>query len=287
VTTTTAAEQTSVGVGARARRQRERGTLKIRWGLGILVTVAVLGIVLPWVWPHDTLTQAPAEKLQSPSMSHWFGTDEVGRDVFIRTIAAARIDIFLALAGSVIPGIIGTLLGAIGGYAARWFDIVLLRIAEIMQAMPSYVIFLVTAAALGPGVASFILAAILIAWVPYARLTRAQVLLVRETEYVKAVKTSAVGSTRVLFRHVLPNALPQTVVYQASDIVLCLLALAGLSYLGVGVQPPTPEWGSMIAEGQRFLRVAWWMSVPAGLMIVLVGGAASLLSDGLDERNRR
>ncbi|WP_197376189.1 ABC transporter permease [Mycolicibacterium baixiangningiae] len=271
----------------RARPQRARGTLKIRWGLGIILTVAVLGIVLPWVWPHDILTQAPAEKLQSPSMSHWFGTDEFGRDVFIRTIAAARIDIFLALAGSVIPGIIGTLLGAIGGYASRWFDIVLLRIAEIMQAMPSYVIFLITAAAIGPGVGSFILAAILIAWVPYARLTRAQVLLVRETEYVKAVKTSAVGSRRVLFRHVLPNALPQTVVFQASDIVLCLLALAGLSFLGVGVPPPTPEWGSMIAEGQRFLRVAWWMSVPAGLMLVLVGGAASLLSDGLDERNRR
>ena len=161
-----------------------------------------------------------------------------------------------------------------------------MRLADIVQAFPSYVLFLVVAFVVGPGPTAFITAAIVLAWASYARLVRAQVLVIRELEYVLAARTSGLGRIRVLVRHVLPNALPQAVVYFASDFVLALLALAGLSFLGLGIGQPTPEWGSMIATGQQYLRSAWWLATIPGLAIVLVGGAFSLVSEGIDDRVR-
>lgn len=267
------------------RRHRRPGTVALVTGGSIIAVIVLLGVLAPLL-TRDPLAQDVRARLLPPSGAHWFGTDDLGRDVFARTIHAIRVDLPLAFLGSFLPGIVGVVLGALAGYVGGWFDSVVMRLADIVQAFPSYVLFLVIAFVVGPGPTAFIVAAVVLAWTSYARLVRAQVLVIRELEYVMAARTSGLGHLRVLGRHVLPNAMPQAIVYFASDLVLALLALAGLSFLGLGISQPTPEWGSMIATGQQYLRSAWWLATIPGLAVVLVGGAFALISEGIDDRTR-
>lgn len=283
--TTTVADPLTSTVPGRARSRRA-GSRKLLIGFGVLLALVVAASLVPAVSGIDPTAQHLEQRLVAPSGAHLFGTDDLGRDVFVRSMAAARVDLPLAVLGALIPAIIGCVLGLIAGYAGRLVDTVVMRLGDILQSLPSYIFLIIVAFIVGPGVAAFLIAAAVISWVIYARLIRSQVLVLRELDYVHAARLSGLGAPRVLLRHVLPNALPQVIVYLAADAVLSLTFLAGLSFLGLGIPEPTPEWGLMIRSGTLFLGTSWWLSTFPGLMIVLTGGALALVSDGLDERGR-
>lgn len=270
----------------RSRRRISPATVRIAIGTGIVALVLLAGFCAPLLTPYAPNTQDLDARLLAPSAAHWFGTDALGRDVFSRTLTAATIDIPLALVATLIPAVIGTVLGALSGYVGRGLDALIMRLCDILQAFPTYVFFLVMVFVTGGGVQAYLVGAAAIFWVPFARLVRSEVLLIKELDYVRAARSLGFSRVRQLFRHIIPNAVPQVVVFSASQVVFCLLGLAGLSFLGVGVAPPTAEWGSMIAEGQVYVRTAWWISTIPGLFILLVGIGFSVLSDGLDQRSR-
>lgn len=275
------------GVTPGRRTRPTSGRPKIVAGAVVLLLVALAGVFANVISPYDPIVHDLENRLAPPSSEHPFGTDDLGRDVFSRTLHAIRIDLAIALVGALIPAVIGSLLGALAALAPRWLGGLIMRAADITQAFPGYVLFVLMAFIFGPGITAFIVGIALISWVSYARIVRTQVLGIRELDYFRAVKASPMSRSRVLFRHVLPNASPQAVVYFASDIVIALLSLSGLSYLGLGIPAPTPEWGSMLAAGQAYIRTAWWLTTFPGLAIVVTGLAFVLLSEGLDDRSRR
>ncbi len=248
--------------------------------VGFFVLVALLA---PFIAPFDAVEQDIPNKLAAPSTEHWLGTDEVGRDVFSRVIWATRVDLPIGFLAALFPMILGTFLGALAAYFGGWVDFAVTRTAEVVQAFPIYVFLIALIFALGPGIRSILITFTAVSWVLYARLIRGEILRIRNREYVQAAEALGYSHARILTRHLLPNAGRQTLVYFASDVVLALITLAALSYFGLGVQPPTPEWGAMIAAGQRFLRTQWWLSVTPGLVIAALGTGLSLISDGLDE----
>lgn len=266
------------------RRPRRARSLKLRIGIGILVVLLIAGVLANLL--ADPLAQDLAQRLLPPSPAHPFGTDELGRSVFVRSLAASTLDIPLALVAALLPAIVGTLLGLLAGSGPRLVDAATMRLGDMLQAFPSYVLMIVVVFVIGPGVPAFLLSIAIINWVAYARLVRAQVLVIRNSDYVHAARVGGLGSARVAARHVLPNAMPQVYVYFAADAVLALIMLSGLSFLGLGVAAPTPEWGLMISQGRLFVQTAWWLSTFPGLMIVLAAAAFSLISDALDDGSR-
>lgn len=265
---------------------RRPGSSKIRFGAGVVIALALLAVLAPLVSRHDPLAQDLRGRLAGPSLEHWFGTDELGRDVFSRSLHAIRIDLVLGVVGALLPGIVGTVLGAVAGYVGRWVDMTVMRIADAVQAFPFHIFLIALVFAMGAGTRPFIVAITAIGWVPYARLMRAEVLRLKESSFVEAARVAGFGHGRILGRHLLPNALPQSVVYLAGDIVVVLITLSAVSFFGLGVQPPDPEWGQMIAVGAKYVRSEWWLSVFPGLMIIVTGAAFTVLADGLDERRR-
>ncbi|MBZ0130189.1 MAG: ABC transporter permease [Rhodobacteraceae bacterium] len=280
---TRAAEHSHALAPAPRRKQRRPLTPKLKAGLCILGIYVLMGVFGPMLLPFDPDKSDILSRLQAPSAQHWLGTDQLGRDFLIRLLFAIRIDLPVAFAASFVPMIIGTALGAIAGYYGRLTDTIVSRAADLVQAFPVYVFLLVLVFAMGSGATSFIIAASAIAWVGYARLTRGEVLRLREMEFVAAARVTGLPESRILLTHVLPNALPQTVIYFMSDVVMMVLVLSSLSFLGVGIQPPTAEWGRMIAEGQPFLRSHWWLAAAPGLMVMVFGIGLSMIGDGLDE----
>jgi peptide/nickel transport system permease protein len=278
----TSAPGTSTGTGR--RRPKHSRAVKLWTGIGILVVLLAAGLIVNLT--TDPIAQDLTQRLLPPSLAHPFGTDELGRSVFIRSLAASTLDIPLAIGAAVIPAVIGTLLGLLAGYGGRVADPVVMRVGDMLQAFPSYVLMIVVVFIVGPGIGAFLIAIAIINWVAYARLVRSQVLVIREQDYVHAARIGGLGGPRVALRHVLPNALPQVIVYLASDAVLALILLSGLSFLGLGVASPTPEWGLMISQGRLFVQTAWWLTLFPGLMIVAAAAAFSLISDALDDWSR-
>jgi len=196
----------------------------------------------------------------------------------------ARIDLQMGILGVLFPFMIGTTIGAIAGYAGGWIDNVLMRVVDVVLAFPFLVLMLAIIAILGPGLHSFYIALALVGWVSYARLVRAQVLVLKTSDFVMAARSLGFGRFRILFRHILPNCIAGSIVFSMSDVVLVVLSGSSISYLGLGVQPPTAEWGVMIAEGQNFITTAWWITTFPGLAIVFMAFGFSMLADGLAER---
>lgn len=259
----------------------------LRWGLGIVLGVFVLGLVGVWVSKYDPLAQNVRERLAPPSGEHWLGTDRLGRDVFTRIAYAARIDIPLAVAATLVPALIGTVLGSLAGYGRRRVDSVVMRLADVVQAFPIYVFLVALVFLLGPGAKSFIVASAAISWVGYARVTRAEVMRLKGSDFIVAAQAAGLGRWRVLRRHLLPNVMPQVYAYLASDAVLALVALSSLSFLQLGVRPPTPEWGQMVSDGVDRIRGEWWLSTAPGLAIVIVGVGFSLIAYGAERQGAR
>lgn len=252
--------------------------------VGLYVLVAILA---PVIAPYDPLAQDVVDALTAPSAAHWLGTDELGRDVLSRLLHAARIDLLVGFLGAALPAVLGTFLGAVAGFRGGWLDGTIMRVSDVVQAFPTYILIIALVFALGPGVPSILVAFTAIAWVSYARLIRTEVLRERSLDYVAAARASGLSGARTLWRHVFPNSVGQTLVYLPSDIVGATLGLAALSFLGLGIQAPTPEWGAMIAAGQPYIREQWWLSTVPGLVVVGFGLGLSLIGEGIEEGLRR
>jgi peptide/nickel transport system permease protein len=261
-----------------------RANLNLRLGAAIVIGWALVAIFAPWIAPYDPIAHNLPEKLQPPNLLHLLGTDNFGRDILSRVIYGARIDLQMGILGVLFPFIIGTTLGSIAGYAGGWVDTLLMRVVDVVLAFPFLVLMLAIIAILGPGLTSFYIALALVGWVSYARLVRAQVLVLKTSDFVMAARSLGFGPLRILFRHILPNCIAGSIVFSMSDVVLVVLSGSSISYLGLGVQPPTAEWGVMISEGQNFITTAWWITTFPGLAIVLMAFGFSLLADGLAER---
>ncbi len=255
---------------------------------GGLVGLWVLAALLaPFIAPHDPNAVNIVAALQPPGAEHWFGTDQVGRDVFSRVLHGARINLLMCVAGVVPPLVIGTTVGLASGYYGGAIDTVLMRLYDLTAAFPFFVLVLAIVGVLGPGLVNFFIALALVAWITYARLVRAEVMAVRGSEYVQAAKCLGFTDRVTLFRHVLPNAFGPVVAYAVSDAVLVMLAGASLGFLGMGAQPPLAEWGVMIADGTRFLRQAWWICTFPGLAAISLGLGLIFLGDGLAHTSRQ
>ena len=248
--------------------------------LVLLLAVVALGSVLV---PYDPLAVDFNQALLPPGEAHWFGTDDLGRDVLSRVIAAAHTDIQIAVMCVLIPFVIGTAVGLVSGYAGGVTDIVLMRLVDILWAFPFYVLVIAIVGSLGPSIANMYLAFALVAWISFARIVRGEVLVLKQQEYVQAALVLGYSHWRILLRHVLPNAITPAIVFMMSDVVLTILAVTALGFLGLGIQPPTPEWGVMIAEGRNFVFDGWWGSLFPGLAIVYVGVTFTFLGEGLDD----
>ncbi|WOZ76369.1 ABC transporter permease [Kosakonia sacchari] len=255
-------------------------------GVGLLIVGLWLCVALfaPWLAPFDPVTQDATASLLPPGGTHLFGTDNFGRDIFSRVLWGARVDLQICLLGVIFPFLLGTTLGALSGYLGGAVDALIMRIIDIVLAFPFLVLMLAIIAILGPGLGSFYIAMAMVGWVSYARLVRAQVLTLKQRDFVLAARSLGYGHARILFRHLLPNAMTGALVFSMSDCVLVLLNGAAVSYLGLGVQPPTAEWGVMVAEGQSFITTAWWITTFPGLAIVLLAMGFSLLADGLGDK---
>ena len=255
--------------------------------LAILGGWLVLALAAPVIAPYDPDAIDIMNMLSPPSAAHWFGTDQVGRDVFSRVLFASRVDLLLCVAGVLPPLVIGTTIGLLSGYFGGLVDTVFMRIYDLTVAFPFFVLVLAIVGVLGPGLLNFILALTLVGWVSYARLVRAQVLTIQESEYIQAARCLGYPPAAILAHHVLPNAIGPVIAYAVSDAVLVMLAGASFGFLGMGAQPPLAEWGVMIADGQAFVQQAWWICLFPGLAAISLGLGFALLGDGLGQLQRR
>ncbi len=252
-------------------------------GLVLLFGFLVLAVFAPWIAPYDPILQDPAARLLPPSFAHPFGTDNFGRDVLSRVIWGTRVDLQIAVIGVVFPFMIGTAVGTVAGFFGGWTDAFFMRVIDVVLAFPFLVLMLSIITILGPGLGSFYIAMALVGWVSYARLIRAQILVLKTEDFAVAAASLGFSRSRIMFRHLLPNALSGSLVFVMSDAVLVLLSGAAISYLGLGVQPPIAEWGVMVAEAQGFITQAWWITLFPGLAIVCLAFGFSLTGDGLAE----
>jgi peptide/nickel transport system permease protein len=257
--------------------------LNLRIGLTILILIMLAGIFAPIITPYDPIIGDFQNALHPPSWEHPFGTDNVGRDVFSRVLYGARIDLQIGFIATYVPFVYGVALGAIAGYVGGWFDTVLMRLVDITIAFPFLVIIIVILAILGPGIQNMYIAVFAAGWTIYTRLARAEMLVIRQQEYILAAQALGYKRMRIIFRHAVPNLIGSSIVFSMSDFVLNILLASTLSYFGIGVQPPAPEWGAIVTDGRDWLLQAWWISTLPGLAIIITGVAASLVGDGLSK----
>jgi peptide/nickel transport system permease protein len=256
----------------------------LRAGLLLLAFWLFVAIAAPLIAPWDPIAQDISQALLPPSFAHPFGTDNFGRDVLSRVIWGTRLDLLMGIGGVLLPFGIGCTVGLVAGWFGGIVDGVLMRILDVTMAFPFLVLMIAIISVIGPGLAGFFVALALVGWVSYARLIRSQTLILKSADFVTAARTLGFSAPRILRRHILPNAIAPAIVFSMSDMVLVILLGSSLSYLGLGSQPPTAEWGVMIAEGQNFIASAWWICLFPGLAIVFVALAFSLLADGLAAR---
>jgi peptide/nickel transport system permease protein len=240
-----------------------------------------LALLAPLITQYDPIKIDVLHTLQPPSATHWLGSDATGRDVFTRIVYGARSDLAMAFFGVVGPIILGTFIGLVSGYFGGRLDAVLMRILEVTISFPYFVLVIAIVAVLGPGLKSYFISLTLVNWVSYARLVRSQALILRGADFVLAARTMGFSHGRIMLFHILPNAIVPSVVFVMTDAVLTIVLGSSLGFLGLGVQPPTPEWGAMIAEGQTYLTTAWWISVFPGLAVCTLAMGLSLTADGL------
>jgi peptide/nickel transport system permease protein len=271
--------------GLRRRGLRLRGSLVVGLLLTglFLVTAAAPG----WIAPYDPLAFDMSAILQPPSLAHPFGTDNFGRDIVSRVIWAARIDLAIAIYTTVFAVVFGTIVGAFVGYYGGWLDVVFGRIVDLVITFPFLVIVIAIVSVLGPGLINMFIAVSAVGWVFYARLMRAEVMTQKQADYAAAGRVLGYGELRIIFRHLLPNAIGSIIVCWMTDMALGILLGSSLGYLGLGARPPTAEWGVLVADGKNFLSTAWWISFFPGVAIVLTGLGLSLLGDGIADRLRR
>lgn len=249
--------------------------------IGVAIVVAVLG---PYVVPHDPIEQDLLNRLATPSGEHWLGTDALGRDVFSRLVAATRVDLGVGFLGALFPFLLGTILGGAAAYFGSVWDAIVMRLTDLVLAFPVYVLIITLIAVGGSGIKTLLIAFTAVGWVGYARLVRSVVLRVKNEDYIAAARLGGISHGRIMAVHLLPNVLRSSLTLLVTDVMFVLLGLASFSYLGLGIQPPTPDWGAMIAEAQPYMQQQWWLIAAPGLMIALVGSALMLIGERIDDR---
>jgi peptide/nickel transport system permease protein len=268
----------------RLRRELDLWSPSLKIGSALMLMIVLAGVLAPWLTPYDPYYQDYDSILVPPTLAHPFGTDMNGRDILARVLFGARIDLTIGFITTIVPLVYGVFLGAVSGYVGGLFDAVLMRVLDVAIAFPFLVLIIVIIAVLGPGVHNIYIAIFLVGWTMYARLARAEMLAERHKEYVLAAQVLGFGRWRIIFGHALPNIINSSIVFSMSDFVLNILLLSGLSFLGLGVAAPEPEWGAMIAESKDYMRQAWWVTAMPAFAIVLTGTALSLIGDGLAQR---
>jgi peptide/nickel transport system permease protein len=250
-------------------------------GLILLAVILFMVIAAPLLTSYNPITQDLGSTLTGPSAHHLLGTDQLGRDTWSRLLYGGRVDLQVAFIAVLFPFVLGTVLGSVAGYFGGWVDLLIMRVVDIVVAFPFYVLIIALVFVLGPGERSIYIAITVVGWVSYARIIRGEILVAKRQEYVLAAQSGGLSNLRIMGRHLLPNVITQAIIYAMSDIVQDILAIVTLSYLGLGIQPPTPDWGSMIANGQNFLTTHWQLTTLPGLAVVVTGLALSLIGDGL------
>ncbi|HEX3591804.1 MAG TPA: ABC transporter permease [Pseudonocardiaceae bacterium] len=273
-------------VVTRSRKGRWNGPLVA--GLVLFGLIVLCALLAPVLTSYNPITQNLNQAFLPPgSPGHLLGTDSFGRDELSRLLYGAREDLQVGVLAVVSPFIIGSLIGLVAGWFGGWLDAIIGRIVDIVIAFPFLVLVIALVFAMGPGTTSIYTAITLVGWVAYCRIVRGQVLVAKEQEYAMAARASGLPTWRILLRHLLPNVILQAFVYSMSDIVLTLLAIVTLGFLGLGVPPPNPDWGTMIQDGQQFILSKWWLSTIPGVCVVITGIALALIADGIVDRTNR
>ena len=281
---------------ARWRYSKDTYVLWRRNRLMVLGTAIIFGLLLvaalaPLLATHNPYEQILNDRLLAPSMTHWFGTDSLGRDIYSRVVYGSRVTLTIALLVAAISTPLGMLMGIVAGYLGGMVDEILMRLADVFLAFPRLILAIAFAAALGPGVENAIIAIAIAHWPSYARLARAETLNVKNNDYIQAMRVLGAGKARIMAGHILPLTLSSIIVRMSLDMGTIILTAAGLGFLGLGAQPPMPEWGLMVSDGRQFLVDQWWVSTLPGLAILVVVMGFNLLGDGirdvLDPRQRQ
>lgn len=252
-------------------------------GLIILSLICFLAVFADVFFDYETMViqQSAALRLKPPSPQHWLGTDEVGRDILARIVHGARVSLPVAFATIVIASVAGGILGAVAGYGSKMADNLIMRFMDIFLAIPSILMSIALVSALGPSMGNLLLAISISNIPPFARIVRSSVLTIRNEEYIEAARAIGAHDWRIIFRHIIPNCMAPIIVQVTLCIAGSILSIASLSFIGLGIQPPTPEWGSMLSGGRQYIRYAWWVCAFPGIAIMLTILSLNLLGDGL------
>ncbi len=275
-----------------SRRQAKLGQLYRQWlafrknpaavvGLVIVLALLLLAAFAPLIAQHDPLAQALDQRLLAPSAKHWFGTDALGRDIFSRVVYGTRVTLVIVMLVVITVGPLGLLIGCAAGYFGGWVDTVLMRITDVFLAFPRLVLALAFVAALGPGLENAVIAIAFTAWPPYARVARAETMIIRNADYISAMRLQGASQMRIVLKHVVPMCVPSLIVRTTYDMAGIIIIAAGLGFLGLGAQPPIPEWGAMISTGREQIFDQWWVATFPGIAICVVALGFNLLGDGL------
>ena len=275
-----------------SRLQAKLGALYLGWlsflanplalaGIVIVIALLLMTVFAPLIAPGSPYAQDLTARLLPPSAQHWFGTDELGRDTFTRVIHGGRVTLGIVVLVAIIVAPLGLMIGIAAGYFGGILDTVLMRIADVFLAFPRLILALAFVAALGPGIENAVIAIALTSWPPYARVARAETLTLRESDFISAIRLHGASPLRILLRHVMPLCLSSVIIRVTLDMAGIILTAAGLGFLGLGAQPPMPEWGAMVSSGREFLLDQWWVATIPGIAIFVVSLGFNLLGDGL------
>ena len=252
-------------------------------GLLIIFGLILMAIFAPLIAPYDPILTDLTKRLQPPSFEHYFGTDQVGRDIFSRIIWGSRLTLYVIGLVAIIAAPVGIVIGTTAGYFGGFIDTVLMRITDIFLAFPKLILALAFVAALGPGIENAIIAISITSWPPYARIARAETITIRNSDFIKAIKLQGAGPIRIITGHIMPLCMSSLIVRISLDMAGIILIAAGLGFLGLGAQPPSPEWGAMTSSGRAYIIDHWWLITMPGTAIFIVSLAFNLLGDGLRE----
>lgn len=267
--------------------KKSRISPTLLWGSIMLLLLVGIAAFAPEISRYQPTDQNLMSILQPPSAAHWLGTDQLGRDLFTRLIYAARTDLKIMVLAEAFPFCLGVLLGMLAGYYGKWIDTVVTLLTNAFIAFPFYLLVIIVAFASGAGERGIYITFALVGWIVFARVVRGLSASLRKQEWVASAKMLGLPGYRILLGHILPNVLPQAIVVLMTDMVGLLVAIVTLGYLGIGIAPPTPDWGTMISEGQTFIYSKWWLSTIPGFAVVYTGIALSLVGDGLADQWRR
>ena len=250
-------------------------------GLAIIVFILLLALFASLIAPDSPTAQNLAIRLTAPSADHWFGVDELGRDIYTRIVHGSRITLKIVLLVSLISAPIGLVVGTVAGYFGGWTDTVLMRVTDVFLSFPGLVLALAFVAALGPGIENAIIAVSLTAWPPIARLARAETLTIRSADYISAVRIQGAPDWLIILRHIAPMCMPSVIVRITLNMAGIILTAAGLGFLGLGAQPPSPEWGAILSSGRIYMFESWWITAMPGIAILITSLGFNLFGDGL------